>query len=517
MRRFLCQTCNKQLRITDGDNMFSFNINCCNNHKNENIDIDYILSNARINPDIFKCQNHKKEIFMHCFNCDEDCCFNCYKSHQNHKIDYLNKLDTELYNPKDINIILTRENNIINKYISGIKDFQNRLNKYIDILLSEIKNIQEIRNELINNKFETKYTFIDIENSKIILRSNTFKQIIKNAEEFNKQDLFFKKYEHLKNILEPFIEKGKFIENINIKDNYNELKKMRIVPIDKNYFISFYTFNLKLMKINKNLLLKTFDYNSIYKYNLNFNLSDFIIKDNNNYKENLSFYGLSYKENNNNDFKTEVKEIIITDIFNNKKSADQKINIKNIQTIEGKIKLIILKDNKNIVINNNGIILYDNSFNNKKILDSQPYNHIYDTFKISENIFVFSTYLKAIENPKIYAFNVENDLIYKKIIKNSGYIFIKFSESKKIMFTHDTTYFYLISLNTNFPECIQKIEINHRHIEFFDLNYIKLMKFFNIFNDESIYFESSDNYLIQYKILENVLTEISKVKINNNQ
>ena len=85
------------------------------------------------------------------------------------------------------------------------------------------------------------------------------------------------------------------------------------------------------------------------------------------------------------------------------------------------------------------------------------------------------------------------------------------------MFTHDTTYFYLISLNTNFPECIQKIEINHRHIEFFDLNYIKLMKFFNIFNDESIYFESSDNYLIQYKILENVLTEISKVKINNNQ
>lgn len=513
MKRFLCPICNKQLRITNGDNMFSFNINCCNNHKNENIDIDYILSQAKNNPDIFKCQNHKKEIFMHCFDCDEDCCFKCYKSHQNHKIDYLNKLDNEVFNQKDIDIILTKENNIINNYISGIKDFQNRLNTYIDILLYEIKNIQEMRNELINNKFETKFTFIDIENSKIILRSDAFRQILNNAEEFNKQDIFFKKYELLKNILEPFIEKGKLIENIKIKENYNELKKMRIVPIDKNYFISFYTFNLKLMKINENLSLKSFDLINIHKYSINFNLSDLIIKDINNYEKNLSFYALSYIEDNNGTFKTEVKEIIITDILNNKENADKKINVKNIQTFEGKIKLIFLKDNKNIVINNNGIFLYDNSFNNKKILDSRPYNHIYDSFKISENIFLLSTYLKDNENPKIYTFNVEDDLIYKNIIKNSGYIFIKFSKSKKILFTQDTSYFYLINFNTNFPECIQKIEVNYRLNEFLDKDYFRLIKFFNIFNDDSIYFESSNNYLIQYKILGYVLKEISKVKL----
>ena len=78
MEKFICKECNNQLKLTKGNFIFSFNLECCNNHKKENIDLDDLLNmKKKSNQDIFKCKNHKKKNLIHCFDCDEDICFHC--------------------------------------------------------------------------------------------------------------------------------------------------------------------------------------------------------------------------------------------------------------------------------------------------------------------------------------------------------------------------------------------------------------------------------------------------------
>ena len=61
MEKFLCQECNNQLKLKKSNFIFSFNAECCNNHKKENVDLEDLLNMKKSNQDIFKCKNHKKK------------------------------------------------------------------------------------------------------------------------------------------------------------------------------------------------------------------------------------------------------------------------------------------------------------------------------------------------------------------------------------------------------------------------------------------------------------------------
>ena len=100
MKKFLCQTCESPLKIKEGDFIFSFDINCDNEHKLKNIDLDDLLSMRKINnnKNLFLCKIHKKKNKMHCFDCDEDICFFCYQeSHKLHKLEYIKNQSLNSY------------------------------------------------------------------------------------------------------------------------------------------------------------------------------------------------------------------------------------------------------------------------------------------------------------------------------------------------------------------------------------------------------------------------------------
>ena len=44
MLNYLCPSCNKQLRITNGDYIFSYNIKCSNSHDYDNISSEDLLT-----------------------------------------------------------------------------------------------------------------------------------------------------------------------------------------------------------------------------------------------------------------------------------------------------------------------------------------------------------------------------------------------------------------------------------------------------------------------------------------
>ena len=90
MRHFFCSTCDNPLKIKEGDFLFTYNIECYNNHISKNIDLEDILSTEK--EQIYICQNHKKKNIIHCLDCKVDICLTCFKElHNKHKMGYLNE------------------------------------------------------------------------------------------------------------------------------------------------------------------------------------------------------------------------------------------------------------------------------------------------------------------------------------------------------------------------------------------------------------------------------------------
>ena len=59
MNQFCCSICNNPLKIKNGDYIFTYNIECCNNHINTNVKLEDILSTKK--PKSFICEKHKKK------------------------------------------------------------------------------------------------------------------------------------------------------------------------------------------------------------------------------------------------------------------------------------------------------------------------------------------------------------------------------------------------------------------------------------------------------------------------
>ena len=225
MEKFLCQECNNQLKLKRSNFIFSFNAECCNNHKKENVDLEDLLNMKKSNQDILKCKNHKKKNIIHCFDCDEDICLYCYNNiHKEHKIEYIKNINCSPSNLYLFKNEVNNEKKVIDEFISELIQFQNRFILYINILKKNILNYHKIRLDLINNISEKEFSYIDIKNVEEIFNNDYYKKINYSLILF-KTETFIKKYEHLKNIFELMLKKGKYIEEQNIKDKYNELKK----------------------------------------------------------------------------------------------------------------------------------------------------------------------------------------------------------------------------------------------------------------------------------------------------
>ena len=501
MKQFCCSTCNSPLKIKKGDYIFAYNIECCKNHTGENVEIKDILSTQEQKSII--CENHNKKKIIHCFNCDIDICFLCYKEFHNlHKIEYLRILNYDQICRSSFDNVLKEDKKYIESFIVELNHFKNQLNLFIDILKSNLQNFLKFRCELVNNISLDNSPYINIENAKNF--DNDFIEMKNFIRKFLFCDVFIKRYDNLKNIFDLMFKKGKYIENQNIKEILNN---NGIIPIDSKYFMKIDENKLIILEKTLELNSKKNKFNNIFEKLMNFTISKIKLKTNENIKKTLSFYLLSYFENYR---KTTLYEATIENLC--------EFNIKEITIFYGYINLFILSEDKILIDGKTELFLYDKSFKSQKKISSLE-DGINEFLKIDSNAFIYSikTYYEIIK----YLVKIDDKNIYCIPISNCGDRLIYFSEKKNIIITNDNHFIYLSNFNSSRIdlELIQKIELNNGFFDPYDdfTNNTKLIRCLTSFNDESIYIRIKSNkkpFLVQYKIIESELVEISRIEIN---
>jgi len=294
--------------------------------------------------------------------------------------------------------------------------------------------------------------------------------------------------------------KGKYIENQNIKN----ILKENIIPLDEKYFMKFNKNKFIIFEKSLELNLKKYKFNNIFEKLMNFNIDQIKIKTNENIAKRLSLYMTSFSsyfpyENK----KTFIYEVTIENLCD--------FNIKEILALNGYKNLFVLSKDKNLICDEVGLVLYDESFKSQKLVTYLE-NRIREFLKIDSNTFIYS--LGEDSNIKIFLVKIDK-IIYHIQILNCGNKLVYFSEKKNIIFTNDERFIYLSNFNSSRidVEVIQKIELK----DFcYECN-IKIIKCFTSFNDDSIYITiivNNKRFLVQYKIIENELVEISRIEIN---
>ena len=146
------------------------------------------------------------------------------------------------------------------------------------------------------------------------------------------------------------LKKGKYIEEQNIKDKYNELKNINIIPINNDYYIELImgnrnTINLFIMK-KINLSSKSFKSDVIFENHLDININKIVLKKNKNIKKLLSFFLLNKERYiHNNNYVFNIYEMTIKDL------EEKTINyqMKKIKLFNNDIDLLILSEDKYII------------------------------------------------------------------------------------------------------------------------------------------------------------------------
>ena len=517
----VCSLCHKQFQISHGDYLFTYNAQCINNHKFENIEIDDLLEKKENNISIYQCKDHQKMIMAHCFLCNEDICFKCVNaSHKSHKIEYLKSLlNMETFIPSHFKYIFEKENKIINIFLSELKLFQNKLNTYINNIKTQIIKEIKFREEIVNKLLSKVFTYIDLQNVKTILINEQFTKINDNINKFCNSKSFIEKYDYMRNIFNEGIQRGKYLENLNL---LNVIKKfgINIIPLNKNYFINILKDDykhwtiLQIIKDNSDKYLKELKYNILSEKSFNFSFDKIFIKNNINIDEELLFYTID------NIFKDNLLEVKILNVLDKDKIKYETKEIFFNKTIFI-YGLIFLDINKNIIFDEKGeISLYDDLFNKIKKLDSISISNDFKYLKINENTFVYTTGIKN----DIYVASIDNNEFNKYEIQNCGNIFINYFQKKKILISHDKNNLYLINFNSLFPEVIQKVQIDNYKTKFTYFEQSIYIEGYNFFKDDSVYIryvkqKSFENnyfylvyYIIQYKIDDVELKEVSRIE-----
>ena len=507
MNQFCCSTCNNPLKIKNGDYIFAYNTECCNNHISKNVEIEDILSTLKQKS--FICESHKKKNIIHCFNCDVDICFLCYKeSHKLHKIEYLKSLNYDQICRNSFENDLKEDKKYIESFIVELMHFKSQLNLFIDVLKSNLLKFLKFRCDLVNNTFLDNSPYINIENAKNF--DKNFIEMKNLIRKFLYSDVFVKRYDNLKSIFDLMFKKGKYIENQNIKD----ILKCDIIPIDENYFMEKYKNKFYILEKTCEVNLKKYKFNNVFERLMNFEINKIKLKTNENIKKRLSFYILSYLGHSYQVRKTLLYEATIENLCD--------FTIKEIATLYDYINLFVLSEDKNLIDYEGKVSLYDKSFKSQKLV-SYFGNGIEEFLKIDSITFICSA--KDNFNKYIYFVKINDNNIYRIQIFNCGDKLIYFSEKKNIIFTYDTKFIYLSYFNSSKIdlELIQKIELKNIYYDLssypynYFLNTTKLIKSLTSFNDESIYIGVKINkiqFLVQYKLIESELVEVSRLELD---
>ena len=505
MKHFFCSTCNNPLKIKEGDYIFTYNTECCNNHISNNVDLENILSTK--NEQIYICQNHKKKNIIHCLDCKVDICLTCFKElHNNHKMGYLKTINYNNVEKHFLELDLEEEQQSIKRFLDELKHFKNELELYINILNSYLQKYHKFKCDLYNNISPEITSYINIENIKNIFKSEKSLKIKDLIKSFLSCDVFIQRYDNLKNIFDLMLKAGKYIENEFIKDIYNK----NIIPIDEKYFIANGGYNLSILEKTLDLNLKKYKFNKIFQKNTSFEINRVELKEHKDVKKKLSLYALSYRKDNQGFiYETKLYEITIENLCD--------CNINTIKTYNGYFNIFFLSKNNIILDNNVKICLYDESFNSPKLV-SKEISKIIELIKIDSNTFIYSSE-KAYASYGIFLAKIHNNNINNLQIFNCGKRLIYFFEKKKIIFSMDSNYIYLINFISATPEVIQKVGLKGLTDEPYNyfINHTELIRCLTSFNDESIYLELSTlnyrSFLIQYKLIEGELIEVSRIKM----
>ena len=173
MKHFFCLTCNSPIKIKEGDYLFTYNIECCNNHIRENVDLEDILSTKK--EQTYICENHKKRNIIHCFDCNADLCLFCYKEfHNSHKMGYLRSLNYEKIEKHYFEKELAEEKECYKVIIDELTHFKNELDLFINVLKSDLKNYLKFRCDLIDNISPEFTSYINIENVNNLFKTENF-------------------------------------------------------------------------------------------------------------------------------------------------------------------------------------------------------------------------------------------------------------------------------------------------------------------------------------------------------
>ena len=278
----------------------------------------------------------------------------------------------------------------------------------------------------------------------------------------------------------------------------NAFSTKKMIPLDEKYFISWNEITFSILEKSLELNLKKYKFNNIFEKQMYFNISQIKLKSNENIKERLSLYMLS-----NYNKKTFLYEVTIENLCD--------FNFKEILALNGQIYLFVLSEDKNLIDNGKKLVLYDKSFKSQNLVSFLS-NSINGFLKIDSNTFIYSLE----EGFNINICFVKNDKdIYQNEIFNCGHQLIYFSEKKNLIFTNDYQFIYLSNFipSTIGLELFQKIELKDFYYHF---NITDLIRCVTSFNDDSIYIGIKINknlVLVQYKIFESELVEISRIEI----
>ena len=186
MKRLVCpcSDCGKQIVISPGNDILSYNIKCYNGHQYDNAYIDDILINKKDCDNI--CDVHKKKNIIICSDCDKNVCVICYKEkHITHKIEYLKSIND--YEKENYLEYIKNMNN----FIIGLNNFKKEKENYINYLISLFKKKYDLVNELLNNVLENNFSYFDQRNVYEILKENKLDKISKD---FLNSNNFLEKY-----------------------------------------------------------------------------------------------------------------------------------------------------------------------------------------------------------------------------------------------------------------------------------------------------------------------------------
>ena len=195
----ICRNCNIRNKGNVNKNQFYFCLNCkynlcplcINVHNNRHNIINYDIKN-------YICLEHCEIFSSYCKTCNKDICIQCEENHDEHDIDYYQRLKHNSDQIEDciINIdnSIDKINEIINKLIEKLNKVKNIIEKYYDIIQSIYKttNFKYFNHSILYNinflfNNEINQDIMNIINEKEII--NKIDKILKFHDKFGNQNI----------------------------------------------------------------------------------------------------------------------------------------------------------------------------------------------------------------------------------------------------------------------------------------------------------------------------------------